>query len=137
LFLYQIASTYQFSEFLTAAKVPELLVRDVCNPWKQGLVSIKEDMSFAEDLMLYQEEIIDTTWTRLVALEAIITEKDKLIDQLYNQISEREAELSVMKSGNSSLAAISLFTSTSSSVNKNHRNIQAIADREFYEADVV
>lgn len=106
------------------------------------MISIKEDLAFAEDLVLYQEEVIEHMWQSHSALKSVIDQKDEVINQLYNQVSELQDKIRLLESPDSAYSSnpIPLFSS-SASINStpkpNFKALQAFADREFNAADQV
>lgn len=137
-----MAYQFKISEFAVAKRLPIAIVRSDFNPWSHGMTSIKEDLAFAEDLVLYQEEVIEQMWQSHSALKSVIEQKDEVINQLYNQLSEMQEKIREMESdsnyGVKSFASSSMFSGSGSATPKhNSKALQAIADREFNAADQV
>lgn len=139
-----MAKQFKVSEFLAAQHVPAAVLRSDCNPWTHGMISIKEDLAFAEDLVLYQEEVIEHMWQSHSALKGVIDQKDEVINQLYNQVSELQDRIRQYESeanfGSKAVGSVSMFTSNgiiASASKPNSKVLQAMADREFNAADQV
>jgi uncharacterized coiled-coil protein SlyX len=139
--------TFGYSDLSLLACIPPLLTNKDSNPWSTGLMTVKEDLLFAEDLVLYQEEVIEHMWESYTALKAVIEQKDEVINQLYNQMSDLQDKVASNQSVQQTLFAPTSSGSgyggsvTSSSLSKSARQttkeLQVLADREFYAADKV
>lgn len=108
-----------------------ILLNKENNPWTQGLSILKEDLTFAEDLVLYQEEVIEHMWESYTAVKGVIEQKDEVINQLYTQLSDLQERMHEIQIGNGPGNLIV----RSSSPSKFSKELKAAADWEFYEAD--
>ena len=78
-------------------------------------------------------------WESYTALKAVIEQKDEVINQLYSQLSDLQDRMNQNQSIQQTLFSSSYFpTSNKHTANKHSiRELQVIADREFYAADKV
>eukprot|EP00981_Chlorochromonas_danica_P011163 scaffold3779_cov254-Ochromonas_danica.AAC.23 len=150
----QIAKDLKMSEIALQSRLPKVFCGEN-HIWGQGLKMINEDLTFAEDLLLYQEDIIKQMWQDFNSLKAVLEQKDEVINQLYKQITELQEMLN-----SRNLApeyAFSPMFSSSIAFNRavagspsspgggasspfpralhSPQELQAIADREFNIAD--
>lgn len=119
--------------------MPGMLLKEGSNPWMKSFSFLQEELTFAEDLVLYQEEVIEHMWESHSALKALIEQKDEVINQLYNQLSELQDKVRFMQTTTEfttpSASSSSVFQTSSTLSNKGMKTIQALADKEFNEAD--
>lgn len=84
-------------------------------------------------------------WESHSALKGLIEQKDEVINQLYNQLSELQDKVRFMQAstefttpgsaGGGSTMSSSVFQASSNISTKGAKTIQALADKEFNEAD--
>jgi len=89
---------------------------------------LKDDLIFAEDLVLYQEEVIDHLWESYTVLKSVVEQKDDVINQLY-------AELSDTKEKNSTITSARQNTVTDTSTGKSTALTFEDVNKEFANAD--
>lgn len=132
----QFSKDLKLSELALISRLPRVLCSKD-HVWGQGLRQLNEDLTFAEDLVLYQEDVIKQMWDDQNLLKVTLGQKDDVINQLYSQLSE-QAEVVNSQHLSADYAFSPLFASSLSNkqaANNNPRELQAIADREFNIAD--
>lgn len=75
------------TDHVLLSHLPALLTSQGNNPLQLGLEQLKDDLIFAEDLVLYQEEVIDHLWESYTVLKSVIEQKDDVINQLYAEVT--------------------------------------------------
>jgi hypothetical protein len=76
-------------------------------------------------------------WESYTALKGVIEQKDEVINQLYNQLSDLQDKVNSSQSVQQTLFSSSATPISKSSFRQSNKELQIIADREFYAADKV
>ena len=84
----ELAQTLGVSESDCASQLPAIMTAPGNNPIQMGLEQLKDDLIFAEDLVLYQEEVIDHLWESYTVLKSVVEQKDDVINQLYTEVTD-------------------------------------------------
>jgi hypothetical protein len=135
----KLASEFSISESVVSTKLLGMLAKKD-SALANGFKMLKEDMTFAEDLVLYQEEVIEHMWQSYTALKSLIEQKDAVINQLYSQLSEAQEKYRSMQLGTDAHHTSGVSHSTTI-IKKlggdvpDSQDVKVIADREFNNAD--
>ena len=84
----ELAAGFGISEDALIAQLPAMMTANGNNPIQIGLEQLKDDLIFAEDLVLYQEEVIDHLWESYTVLKSVVEQKDEVINQLYTELTD-------------------------------------------------
>eukprot|EP00428_Durinskia_dybowskii_P087573 CAMPEP_0170449154 /NCGR_PEP_ID=MMETSP0117_2-20130122/51095_1 /TAXON_ID=400756 /ORGANISM="Durinskia baltica, Strain CSIRO CS-38" /LENGTH=1562 /DNA_ID=CAMNT_0010710381 /DNA_START=163 /DNA_END=4851 /DNA_ORIENTATION=+ len=70
--------------------LPQLLLGRDNNIISKGLGQLCEEFTLAEDILLYQEEVINNIWMNFEKQKAVLEERDETIDSLYERLTAAE-----------------------------------------------
>eukprot|EP00597_Dinobryon_sp_UTEXLB2267_P012265 CAMPEP_0170122228 /NCGR_PEP_ID=MMETSP0020_2-20130122/16510_1 /TAXON_ID=98059 /ORGANISM="Dinobryon sp., Strain UTEXLB2267" /LENGTH=1705 /DNA_ID=CAMNT_0010353037 /DNA_START=47 /DNA_END=5164 /DNA_ORIENTATION=+ len=125
---HELSQSLGVTEANVRKELPLLLTANGNSPVQVGLEQLKDDLIFAEDLVLYQEEVIDHLWESYTVLKSVVEQKDDVINQLY-------AELSDTKEKNSTNTTARHNTVTDTSTGKSAALTFEDVNKEFANAD--
>ena len=132
----ELAETLGVSEADCAAQLPAIITAPGNNPIQIGLEQLKDDLIFAEDLVLYQEEVIDHLWESYTVLKSVVEQKDDVINQLYSEVTDlkdKEKEKSSGKYRSGSFTdgnASNILALTNNEESKREISLSAVGGKE-------
>ena len=94
----ELSTLLSLPEAELAAQLPQLLTAEGNNPMQQSMELLKDDLIFAEDLILYQEEVVEHLWGNYSLIKKVVEAKDDVINDLYKQMSDLKDELESLRS---------------------------------------